>query len=108
MKASVRPLGAAAESFRVAHTQLAPALDPALDPALATPWEPSWEPRQCRSGASVWAHREPCFPGCPGWAHWHEPHEIEKCDECGWYDDDDQAVFAHRVECGCDWPERSF
>ncbi len=49
--------------------------------------------------------RPECYPGCKGWLHMDSPYEIEKCDECGKYDSDDEAVVAHRLECGCDWPD---
>lgn len=46
-----------------------------------------------------------CDPKCKGWLHMNEPEEIQRCDECKRFPDDDQARAAHRVECGCDWPE---
>lgn len=41
----------------------------------------------------------------PGWVHMNEPYEIEKCDTCGKYKSDEEAVAAHKKECGCQWPE---
>ena len=48
---------------------------------------------------------EPCSEGCKGWLHFDDPLEIERCDECGRFKTDEEAVAAHRVECGCPWPE---
>ncbi len=44
-----------------------------------------------------------------GWDHYESSYgpEIECCDSCGKYPDDDAAIAAHRKECGCDWPERA-
>lgn len=41
----------------------------------------------------------------PGWIHIGEPFEIERDDEVGLFETDDEAVEAHRKECGCPWPE---
>lgn len=35
---------------------------------------------------------EPCCPGCPGWAVFND-NEIQRCDECGRFADDDEAVI---------------
>lgn len=53
------------------------------------------------------SNETPCSDGCPGWLHFNEPYEIEKCDECGRFKSDEEAVIAHRVECKkhCLWPE---
>jgi len=48
----------------------------------------------------TWTAGEPCSPGCPGWlvsgVDRDPGEEIEKCDECGRFTDDDEAV-AHMV-----------
>lgn len=44
----------------------------------------------------------------PGWIHMDEPYEIQKCDTCEKYKSDEEAVEAHRKECGCTWPEVDF
>ena len=56
---------------------------------------------------------------CPGWGHFGAenepgsgPHEIMRCDDCHIYDcvngvlGDTEAVHKHRIDCGCNWPER--
>ena len=45
-----------------------------------------------------------CRPGCMGFLHMDEPFEIERCDECGRFQTDDEAREAHEVECKCGWP----
>lgn len=68
------------------------------------------------NGSALKVDWEQCAPGCMGWLHMNDPYEIEECDECGRFtvntgtgpDCDtlqDAAVKAHRVECGCTWPE---
>jgi hypothetical protein len=42
-----------------------------------------------------------CAEGCPGWLHVDDPYEIEKCDDCARFMYDEDAILAHRVECGC-------
>lgn len=54
----------------------------------------------CCQGAG---HAGPC---CPGWLHMEEPREIQRCDDCGTYETDEDAAAAHARECGCDWPAR--
>ncbi len=53
-----------------------------------------------------------CDPDCPGWLHMDSPFEIEACDACDRFKNiingdgrDDQARKAHRLECGCKWPD---
>lgn len=46
-----------------------------------------------------------CSPTCMGWDHFDDPYEIERCDDCGRFSSDDEAILAHRDECGCAWPE---
>lgn len=52
---------------------------------------------------------EPCSPGCPGWLHQTDPHEVQGCDACGRFKvgpgavDDEAAREAHARECGCSW-----
>jgi len=48
---------------------------------------------------------EPCSPGCKGWYHSEDPCDIEKCDSCGRFRYDEEAILAHRSECGCNHPE---
>lgn len=49
---------------------------------------------------------EPC-PDCAGkgWDHFESSrgNEIQRCDYCKRYEDDDAARKAHAAECGCDW-----
>jgi hypothetical protein len=33
---------------------------------------------------------DPCSPGCPGWG-WFNDEEIQRCDDCAIFDDDDDA-----------------
>ena len=39
---------------------------------------------------------EPCSPGCPGWSTFDTARgvELQRCDECGVYADDDEAAAA--------------
>lgn len=48
-----------------------------------------------------------CADDCPGFLHMNEPFEIERCDECGRFDTDDEARHVHRIECGCDHPDEA-
>lgn len=50
-----------------------------------------------------------CTPTCEGWLHARSDFgdEIERCDDCNRFEDDDAAILAHRVECGCDHPEQA-
>lgn len=34
----------------------------------------------------------PCDPGCPGWGVFNENGEIQRCDECNRFADDDEAI----------------
>ena len=34
----------------------------------------------------------PCSPGCPGWGVFNENGEIQRCDECNRFADDDEAI----------------
>lgn len=43
-----------------------------------------------------------------GWCHWNEPFEIERCDNCGFLEDDEAAAVAHARDCGCDWPAMDY
>lgn len=44
-------------------------------------------------------------PKCPGWGHFESGRgeEIERCDICKRFPDDDIAAIAHAVDCGCAW-----
>ena len=33
---------------------------------------------------------------CPGWCHMNDPHEIEKCDDCGRYELAEMCEYASR------------
>src|SRR3954468_21751232 len=51
---------------------------------------------------------EPCSVGCMGFVHMTDPIEIQKCDDCGRFKSDDEAIEAHRKECGCPYPEQDY
>jgi hypothetical protein len=51
---------------------------------------------------------EQCSGDCHGWIHSDSPFEVERCDACDRFKTDDQAIEAHRKECGCPWPENDF
>ena len=48
---------------------------------------------------------------CPGWAHFDDPDEIQRCDQCATLptrkglEHDYAAIKVHRRQCGCDHPE---
>lgn len=51
-----------------------------------------------------------CAPGCLGWLHMNQglsTQDIQRCDECARFTDDDAAAEAHLVECGCGWDGKS-
>lgn len=43
-------------------------------------------------------HRGRC---CPGWIHSDDPLAVQRCDDCGVYEDDTDAQQAHDRDCGC-------
>lgn len=47
-----------------------------------------------------------CDGKCKGWLHMHEPFEIQKCDECGRFENDEEAAKQHDIDCpNCYWPK---
>jgi hypothetical protein len=67
----------------------------ALDAAVGANGCPPDEVDCCCNGAG---HEEAC---CPGWLHMNDPHEIQRCDECRRFSNDDDARIAHDDECDC-------
>lgn len=57
-------------------------------------------------------HDDPEAKCCPGWAHFEDPREIQRCDDCAGIgarnglESDYAAIQAHRLQCGCDHPEQ--
>jgi hypothetical protein len=46
-----------------------------------------------------------CEGPCPGWAHMESGHgdEIQRCDTCKRFPNDDVAALCHAIDCGCSW-----
>ena len=58
-------------------------------------------------------HDDPAVQCCPGWAHFDDPREIQRCDDChnigarNGLASDYEAIQAHRRQCrNCDHPEQ--
>lgn len=48
----------------------------------------------------------PCSKGCKGWLHMNSgtaTEDVQRCDDCKRFSDDNSAQVAHAAECGCDW-----